>query len=517
MNRPDLRPVWSASPCRDRGIVRPLATALALLAGLASVAPAQQDARSRLRPIAAGLRDAGVLHLASGTWTRGPPALDAVAGEAIVYANTCPTGYFAAMYQGERFTDEGSLPSAAMPLTASTQIPGAYDTAPGTASWYEINGFEIAYCTSSAVFGAQIAFHSGYQPATSLCAPVPSAPAASFALTGLPASDGVTSACWTVAFDLEGSSAAFALAATDGAGDANAFGWSFSLLHAPVAPNSDGPVIAGGLAVQGSYAGCSGTDATRWDVGTASVAWPGNVVQQGAFPEAQEPGTGMLTQDAFRVEPQKWPSLPNCYYFGGNPLASFRLELYADVGGCSPEIGTSLCLPGQGGVIACPCGNAPANPGAGCDNSGAGQPATGGARLTAVSFACTGAGSISDDDVTLSASDVRASTTSIFLQGDQVVPAGVAFGDGVRCAGGQLLRLNSPGGTSSNAWGNVAYPNASSSQPITQRVAALGAPIAAGDSRWYALYYRDPSPTFCPAPIGGTWNVTQTVQLAWGP
>jgi len=39
---------------------------------------------------------------------------------------------------------------------------------------------------------------------------------------------------------------------------------------------------------------------------------------------------------------------------------------------------TSVCDPGSGGVIACPCANPPAGPGRGCDNSSA----TGGAQLT---------------------------------------------------------------------------------------------------------------------------------------
>jgi hypothetical protein len=29
------------------------------------------------------------------------------------------------------------------------------------------------------------------------------------------------------------------------------------------------------------------------------------------------------------------------------------------------------------------------------------------------------------------------------------------------------------------------------------------------------VYYRDPSPTFCPAPAGNTWNVTHAVSLQW--
>src|SRR5206468_1404311 len=40
---------------------------------------------------------------------------------------------------------------------------------------------------------------------------------------------------------------------------------------------------------------------------------------------------------------------------------------------------TSLCTPGTGGVLACPCSNPPAGPDLGCDNS----TASGGAAMTA--------------------------------------------------------------------------------------------------------------------------------------
>ena len=465
----------------------------------------------RLRPVTAEVRDAGVLHLGTGTWTRHASATAELAGPGIFYANTCVTGYYLGLQQGDRVTDEGALPGPAMPTTPSTQIPGAYDTSTGFDTQYTINGFQIGYCTNASTFDATIAFHSGYQAPGSFCA-LPGAPTASFALTGLPASNGTTQACWTVTFDLTATSATFHLASTAGSGDTNAFGWSFQVDHLPSGPLTDGPILAGGVKTGASYADCSGTDATRWDNGTASVAYPGNVVQTGNFPAAQEEGTGMLTQDAFRIDS---PSTPyTCAVLGGNPLASVHLELYSG-SGIDEGIGQPMCFPGQNGVIACPCGNQPTNPGAGCNNSGQGQPATGGAILKATSP--TGSASVSNDQVVLTATFVRTNTTSLFLQGNGLIAAGAVFGDGVRCIAGQLLRLNSPGGTLSDGTGTVVYPNAGFPQSITARVAALGQPISGGDTRWYGVYYRDPSLTFCPNPPGNTWNITQTIQLTWAP
>ena len=495
-----------------RSLVRRL-TGLVSLAVAAAPAAAQEDARSRLRPATAEVRDAGTLHLGTGNWTRRAAPSAGLAGPQVLYANTCVVGYYLPLDPGERVTDEGALPSATMPVTPSTLIPGANDTAPGAATAYDVNGFQIAYCTQSAQFAATIAFHSGYQAPGVFCA-IPGLPTASFALTGLPASDGLVQACWIVSIDLDAANAIFPLAATAGSGDSNAFGWSFQIDPPTVGP-FNGPLLAGGPKSGTSYASCSGTDATRWDTGTASVSFPSNVVQVGSFPTTLEGGTGMLTQDAFRIDCTQCPG-SGCGFFFGNPLASFHLELYGDgTLTCGPSIGASMCLPGQGGTIACPCGNAPTNAGAGCDNSGQGQAATGGGVLTASSGSCQA--SVGDDQVTLRAIEVRTNTTSVFLQGNQGLPAGVVFGDGVRCAGGTLLRLNSPGGTVSDSNGQVVYPNPSFPLPITQRAAQLGQPIAAGDTRWYAVYYRDPSLTFCPAPAGGTWNVTQTVQLVWVP
>jgi len=492
-----------------------MTTASVLLLGATALAQSPSDLSARLRPITSEVKNAGVLHLGTGQWTRNASPSANLAGPAVVYANTCNSGYFGAMIQNEIWVDEGVLPDPTMPTQASTVIPGGNDTAPGCASSYNINGFMIAYCTNSTVFDITVNFYSAYQSPTIFCT-VPGAPTANFVITGLPASNGATQACWLVSFDLDAASATFSLAASSGV-DTNAFGWSFNLNSAPVAQNTDGPIIAGGQEIGGtSHADCTGTDASRWDTGTASVAYPANVVQVGNFPATQEEGTGMLTQDAFRVDGSTTaPQGPGCYYFLGNPLASFHLELYSDVICGDAVIGQSICIPGQAGVIACPCGNNPVNPNAGCENSGQGQPQTGGATLTATSP--TASASVGNDLVTLTATAVRTNTTSLFLQGNALIAAGAVFGDGVRCAGGQLLRLNSPGGTLSDAGGTVQYPNAGFPLSITARAAALGQPINAGDTRWYGVYYRDPSLTFCPNPPGNTWNITQTVELNWVP
>jgi hypothetical protein len=152
-----------------------------------------------------------------------------------------------------------------------------------------------------------------------------------------------------------------------------------------------------------------------------------------------------------------------------------------------------------GAVGACPCGNT-GLAGRGCDNSAL----TGGAMLA-------GSGSTSPDTVILAASGELATAFSIFLQGD-AAQAPVPFGDGARCITGNLVRLYAK----SAAGGSVFAPDAAAGEsPITQRSALLGDPIPAGATRHYQVYYRDPDPSFCPAPPGNTWNVSSALTIPW--
>src|SRR6185503_12305283 len=102
---------------------------------------------------------------------------------------------------------------------------------------------------------------------------------------------------------------------------------------------------------------------------------------------------------------------------------------------------TSLCHPGDGGVAACPCSNPSGGTGRGCDNSAA----TGGATLSA-----SGATVLSSDSLVLTTSGERPTALSVVFQATASIPAGLVFGQGVRCAGGTLKSLysrNASGGS----------------------------------------------------------------------
>jgi Tol biopolymer transport system component len=163
---------------------------------------------------------------------------------------------------------------------------------------------------------------------------------------------------------------------------------------------------------------------------------------------------------------------------------------------------TSVCTPGQGGVIACPCSNPPAGTDRGCENSSG----TGGASLSASGFAY-----LSIDSLVFTTGGERPTALSIVLQGNALAASGLVYGQGVRCAAGSLKRLY----TRTASGGSITAPDFGAGDPtVSARSAAAGDPIQAGESRWYLVYYRDP------IVLGGcaatsTFNATDTGRVDW--
>lgn len=164
----------------------------------------------------------------------------------------------------------------------------------------------------------------------------------------------------------------------------------------------------------------------------------------------------------------------------------------------------SLCDPGLSGVIPCPCNNAPASVGRGCDNSAS----TGGASLAA-----SGIAYLAQDSLVFTTQHEKPGTLSLLLQGTALVPSGAQFGQGVRCAGGTLRRMFVK--TALN--GGITIPEPGTGDvPISVRSAQVGIPIQAGTPRYFLVYYRDAHV------LGGcaatdTFNSTQTCSIEWWP
>jgi len=155
--------------------------------------------------------------------------------------------------------------------------------------------------------------------------------------------------------------------------------------------------------------------------------------------------------------------------------------------------GTPVCF-GDGTGAACPCGNtSPSGSAAGCRNSlGVG------ARLVA-----QGTASLAQDTLLL-VGDGMPNSSALYFQGSALLGAGgigQSFGDGLRCAGGLVVRLR----TVTNAGGGSVHPG-----PSDPPVSVRGA-IAAPGTRWYQVWYRNAA-GFC---TPSTFNLSNAVRIDW--
>jgi hypothetical protein len=123
----------------------------------------------------------------------------------------------------------------------------------------------------------------------------------------------------------------------------------------------------------------------------------------------------------------------------------------------------------------------------------------------------SGAASLSADTLVFATTGEKPTATSILLQGNAVISAGITFGQGVRCTGGTLKRLY----VKTAAGGSITAPGVGDLS-VSARSAALSDPISAGTQRWYSVYYRDPI-VLGGCPAASTFNITQTQEVTWAP
>ena len=149
--------------------------------------------------------------------------------------------------------------------------------------------------------------------------------------------------------------------------------------------------------------------------------------------------------------------------------------------------GVSFCS-GDGSATACPCGNA-GGAGEGCANS------TGSGAV----LAAGGSASAAADDLTFSATGLPAGQPVLLFSGLNAVNggAGTVFGDGLRCAGGNVVRLgvqSASGGTA--AWGPGL---------------GVSGGWVSGDTRRFQAWYRDPSGS----PCGANYNLSNGIEVVF--
>ena len=162
-----------------------------------------------------------------------------------------------------------------------------------------------------------------------------------------------------------------------------------------------------------------------------------------------------------------------------------------------PEPGTAYCFGDPGVDAPCPCGNDNdgSTPGSGCAN---GFFSTG-ARLSG-----RGRASSITDTLVLVATGLEPNNSGLYFQAENDLTPGSPWGDGLRCAGGGLVRIgvrfSDENGTSDTS---------GFAQPISARTGN----VTAGDTLYYQCWYRSPSGS----PCGSGFNLSNGYSVTWTP
>ena len=197
------------------------------------------------------------------------------------------------------------------------------------------------------------------------------------------------------------------------------------------------------------------TSQIDWSVTNGSTY----MIQLGTFPASSTAGPGNFTIDQYTCD----PACETC-----NPGAAF----------CAGDAG-------------CPCGNTSSN-GGGCVNgSGTGGTLDG-----------EGMASVSSDTLVLKSTDLLPNQPCLFFQGNNAINSGNGnpFGDGLRCAGGNVVRLEVRFANTGNGF----------TTQTTVSVATKGG-VSAGQTKRYQYWYRDSGSS----PCGSLFNLTHGYELVW--
>jgi hypothetical protein len=194
---------------------------------------------------------------------------------------------------------------------------------------------------------------------------------------------------------------------------------------------------------------------------------------------------GGATWIGLRAQGSSTPNFPNILDDVSSRLAIDAL----------PATGAAFCF-GDGSAAACPCGNSSA-PGAqqGCLSS----------LGTGATLRADGVASVANDTFTLRGA-LMPNSSALYFQGSTSLNGGLglAFGDGLRCVAGTVIRL----GTKSNVGGASQYP-AAGDPPVSVRGLVPGA----GGQFHYQIWYRNAA-AFCTV---STFNLSNGWSVTWTP
>lgn len=177
-------------------------------------------------------------------------------------------------------------------------------------------------------------------------------------------------------------------------------------------------------------------------------------------------------------------------------LNTFAGDQFFSVG--TPALGTTYCN-GDGSGTGCPCANnndgsagvagCATAVGAGCNNAAGG-----------VTLRGSGSNSLAANNAVLSATGAQSNQPGLFFRADNAVSGGVGilFGDGLRCAGGNVVRLQ------------VAFADASGNATST---VSLSSGLVAGDVKRFQYWCRIPG---C-SPCGSSFTLSNGYEITFAP
>ena len=160
--------------------------------------------------------------------------------------------------------------------------------------------------------------------------------------------------------------------------------------------------------------------------------------------------------------------------------------------------GHGFCFGDPGSGTPCPCSNDNDGsvPGSGCDNGHFSS----GALLQGF-----GVASVSDDTLVLSVTGQEPLRAGLYFQAENAINGadGIPFGDGLRCAGGALIRLQ------------LRFADSAGASNTTIAIGAKGG-VSAGQTKRYQHWYRSTNNPPC-GPGVNDFNLSNGYEITWLP
>ena len=229
--------------------------------------------------------------------------------------------------------------------------------------------------------------------------------------------------------------------------------------------------------------------------GGGVVAWGLNDRGQCNVPQPLAPCVNLAAGDYHTVVVLG----PDCNSNGNPDELDIAEQVSADYdSNAVPDECQTVAVPfcfGDGSGSACPCG-AVSSSGRGCPNNVNPE----GARLEG-----RGLSRMGYDNLSLHTTGAPTNAAALYFQGNALL-VGNPFGDGLRCASGVVRRL----GIVPSVGGASQWPVAGSGA----HVSVAGQLTAAGGTRYYQVWYRDPAPTYC---TDSRFNLTNGLSVVWLP